>query len=99
MSVDISLVRRQDLIMRAVDAVAFPHHDRVTIQVFPYLSYILLFFINRRSKIALTDDVHPLSIFAITRKGKQALVRNERKEFKVNDLYLIIKSRTERNLI
>lgn len=36
MSIDISLVRRQDLIMRAVDAVAFPHHDRVTIQVNKY---------------------------------------------------------------
>ena len=33
MSVDICLVRRQDLIMRAIDALAFPYHDKVTLQV------------------------------------------------------------------
>lgn len=43
MSVDISLVRRQDLIMRAVDAVAFPHYDRVTLQVIPTFSYFCYF--------------------------------------------------------
>lgn len=36
MSVDISLVRRQDLIMRAIDALAFPYHDKVTLQVFDF---------------------------------------------------------------
>jgi hypothetical protein len=37
MSVDISLVRRQDLITRAIDALAFPYHDKVTLQVFAVL--------------------------------------------------------------
>ncbi len=43
MFVDISLVKRQDLIMRAIDALAFPYHDRVTIQVLSMFYHLLMF--------------------------------------------------------
>jgi hypothetical protein len=84
MSVDITLVRRQDLIMRAVDALAFPGHDRVTLQV-----CWNKFLVIDSLQIALTDEGPPLSLFAICRKGKQNLVRTERKEFKVSSTILI----------
>lgn len=63
----VSLLRRHDLIMRAVDAIAFPHHDKVTFQI-PLSGkggQICLFALCRKGKhVAFREETPEFQEFA-----------------------------------